>query len=49
MRYNVPQGALCDVSTELLHMIQGFGRLVCIKVLNKDQAVMHFKFFIPIS
>ena len=49
MRYNVVQGALCEVSTELLHVMQGFCRLVCIKVLNKDQAVMHFKFFIPIS
>jgi len=46
MRYNVPQGALCEVSTELLNVMQGFGRLVCIKFLNKDQAAMNFKFFI---
>ena len=46
MRYNVAQGALCDVSTELLKVIQGFCRPLCIKVLNKDQGVMNFKFFI---
>jgi len=49
MRYNVAEGALCDVSTELLHVMQGSGRPVCIKVLNKYQAVMHFKFFVPLS
>jgi len=49
MRYNVAQRALCDVSTELLHVIQGFDRPLCIKVLNKYQAVMHFKFFVPLS
>jgi hypothetical protein len=49
MRYNAAQGALCEVSTELLHVMQGFGGLLCIKVLNKDEAVMHFKFFVSLS
>jgi len=49
MRYNVAQGALCYVSTRFLHVMQGFGRLLCIKVLNKDPAAMYFKLFISLS
>ena len=49
MRYNVVQGALCELSTKFLHVMQGFGTLLCIKVLNKYQAVIYFKFFVTLS
>ena len=49
MRYNVDQGALCEVSTKFLPLMQGFGRFLSIKALNKYQAVMHFKFFVSLS
>jgi len=41
MRYNAAQGALFEVSTKFLHVMEGFVRL-CIKALNKYQAVMYF-------
>jgi len=45
----VAQRALCEVPTELLYVVQGFGRRIIIKFLNKYQAVMHFKFFLSHS
>ena len=49
MRYIVAQGALCQLSAKFLPVMQRFGRLLCVEVLNKYQAVMHFKFFVPLS
>jgi hypothetical protein len=43
------QVALCEFRTELLHVMQGFGRRIIIKFLNRYQAVMHFKFSLSIS
>jgi len=49
MRYTVAQGALCEVSTKFLPVMQGFDRFLSIKAVNKYQAVKHFKFFISLS
>jgi len=49
MRYNVAEGALCELSTKFLQALQGFGRLLCVKVLNKYKAVIHFNMFVSLS
>jgi len=41
----VAQRSFCEVPTEFLHVMQGFGRRIIIKFLNKYQFVMHFNFF----
>jgi hypothetical protein len=45
----VAQVVLCELPTELLHVMQGFGRRIIFKFLNRYQTLMHFKVFLSIS
>jgi hypothetical protein len=46
---NVVQRFFFEVPTKFLHVMQGFGRRFIIKLLNKYQFVMQFKFFLSLS
>ena len=45
----VAQVALCEVPTELLHVMQGFARRIIINFLSRYQAVILFKFSLSLS